>query len=298
MNFQERYDNFLIHYGVPGMKWGVRKEYVPHPRKRKRAVVYAGESQTSLKEKRDKANAKFSNKKVAVKKAFNVGVSLLSLANGNPFALVKLAQIAGDTVSSKKNLKKSDLERSDSEIDKKTGFFLKKDGKGISDKDVKAVNPGFDRMNASTTNNCVCCTAALEMRNRGYNVRAKNTVVGFTPEEVKNIYKGAQASKKIQASDRNYFISFNTKKATSIADSIIKDGGRGHLLVTWQSGGGHSVYYDTSGGDLKIYDGQVGKVVASSTKESIRYLKKTCSEQHIRVDNCQINMSAMKQMVE
>lgn len=25
MNFQERYDNYLMHYGIPGMKWGIRK---------------------------------------------------------------------------------------------------------------------------------------------------------------------------------------------------------------------------------------------------------------------------------
>lgn len=25
MKFQERYDNYLMHYGIPGMKWGVRR---------------------------------------------------------------------------------------------------------------------------------------------------------------------------------------------------------------------------------------------------------------------------------
>ena len=25
MNFKERYEDYLMHYGVPGMRWGVRR---------------------------------------------------------------------------------------------------------------------------------------------------------------------------------------------------------------------------------------------------------------------------------
>lgn len=37
MNWKVRSDqnvSSFAHYGVKGMKWGVRKEYVPHPRKK------------------------------------------------------------------------------------------------------------------------------------------------------------------------------------------------------------------------------------------------------------------------
>lgn len=57
MSLQKDYESYLMHYGVKGMKWGVRKEYIPHPRKRKQAVVYAGKSSAksqadSIKEQR------------------------------------------------------------------------------------------------------------------------------------------------------------------------------------------------------------------------------------------------------
>lgn len=40
MRFQERYDNFLMHYGVPGMKWGVRKSKSPSKKKKKNRVPH------------------------------------------------------------------------------------------------------------------------------------------------------------------------------------------------------------------------------------------------------------------
>lgn len=74
----------LSHYGVPGMKWGVRKAYVPHPRKKSkltksdirdaRHAEMIGDVDTSSKSKGLTAEQKKRLKKLAIAAAASVGV--------------------------------------------------------------------------------------------------------------------------------------------------------------------------------------------------------------------------------
>lgn len=51
----------FAHYGVKGMKWGVRKEYIPHPRKRNSTI-----SSSSSKRKLTKSERRARNRKIAI----------------------------------------------------------------------------------------------------------------------------------------------------------------------------------------------------------------------------------------
>ena len=324
MSLQEEHENYLMHYGVKGMKWGVRKEYVPHPRKRKTRYG-VGPSSTK---KREDQDSKYDVKKakraqilggiataiggLGAGAATAVGIATTgtfapALALSAPVMLIAGIATVASAIHARNKAKKaveaSDAARAEAKIDKKTGLRKKK-SKEFTEADVKAVNPFFDAGDASSTHNCACCTAALEMRKRGYEVRAKKTTVGYYDDEIKNLYKGAKISKQVFASgdsieNASPFASFSHKQAVDITNSILKEGGRGHLLVTWSGGGGHSVYYTCDKDGLKIYDGQVGKIVANTTKEAQDYLSRNVSsERHINVANATINMAEMKKVVE
>lgn len=314
MSFKEEYEQFLCHYGVKGMRWGVRKEYEPHPRKTK----INGTKPSSMKE-RELSDKNFTDKKIKSKirkAALGYGAlgiaataATIALAINYPLAFRLWGTTAAGALSSflamgstiysalkaNKMIKESDKIREESEIDKRTGLRKKK-SEFNAEKDLKLINPWFNTDDASSTHNCVSCTAAIELQKRGYEVRAKKTSVGYYENEVAKLYRGAKVGKWNKTADR--FTRFDIKQATTIANSIVKEGGRGHLLVHWVGGGGHSVYYDTSGKELKIYDGQIGQIVAKNTKEAVTYLSNTSATSHVRVDNCKINYSEIKKLVE
>lgn len=59
MRFQERYSNYLMHFGVPGMKWGVRKSRGSNKRRsRTHKLSYTLNPMNKIRErKRQKAKA-------------------------------------------------------------------------------------------------------------------------------------------------------------------------------------------------------------------------------------------------
>lgn len=319
--FQNRYSNYLLHYGVKGMKWGVwnsetKARYAgkigsDEPSSTKQREIndknYTDETAKKNRRYRLKTGIATAALGAAATALGIVGIKSGEVEDGTDFTMAALGTLSFATgafmiaseIASRKKAKRaievSDYVRKESKRDPKTNLLLK-NSKEFTDKDVALANPYFEISDARTTNNCVCCTAALEMRHRGYEVRAKRTTTGFYENEVEKIYKGSKMSEPYKA-DTPWEGLSKTSAKSAVSDTL-KDGGRGHLIVSWPGGGAHSVYYVCDNDRLSLYDGQTGKVLARSNEEAAKYLTRTSEVRHLRVDNCKIVMDEMKRMVE
>lgn len=140
---------------------------------------------------------------------------------------------------------------------------------------------------AKDTNNCSLCTFAMDLRNRGIDVRAggKNYLNdGKTDREIASWYEGNRQftdnSKFWNAVDSRGRISPSLNKYQSdqaFKDEIVSQGNgtSGHLTLQnvvdreyadaiglpYQCLGGHDVFYKVENGELYIYDAQSGKKI-------------------------------------
>lgn len=138
---------------------------------------------------------------------------------------------------------------------------------------MKAVNPrSLD--SRGTYNNCVLCSVAMDMRKRGYDVKARKTDVGYTDAEVTKMYKGAKmkqmlplyaSDKKEEISQVSKFTKMPTGKAmragiNEMGNVLEKEGpnARGIVCITYAEGfSAHAMFWENdTNGKLTIYDGQ------------------------------------------
>lgn len=86
--FQERYEDFLMHYGIKGMKWGVRKETYKSLNKYQRRVLRGVASGAAEREKMHKMNS-------GVQRAYNRKISKYK-AKGNKEKVAKYEKALKD----------------------------------------------------------------------------------------------------------------------------------------------------------------------------------------------------------
>ena len=179
---------------------------------------------------------------------------------------------------------------------------LKKiDTKQTNDEHQKKVNPNFDLstriVNEDGTMtfteydynmNCSFCTAAYDLRKRGYDVEANpiSTVEAYTIDDICSWYKDA---KKVSNVDVRYAHEATIKSREDVLSKeelLLKslesngEGARGHLGLYWIDGGGHDVVWEIENGDAIIRDCQTGEVVDVSD-----YLSRASGYDYVRVDN-------------
>lgn len=151
------------------------------------------------------------------------------------------------------------------------------------DEDMALVNPKYGRGTYAYTNNCSYCTAAYDLRARGYDVEA-DAISNHDPvtiaENIASWYDGEEVK------------SFNV--ATVGAEEAAKqleaellahgDGARGHLMMYWWIGGGHDVIWEVEKGEVVIRDCQTNDKL-----EVIDYLQYAQDGVYFRTDNIQPN---------
>lgn len=308
-------NSYLMHYGVKGMKWGVRKEYVP------KGSRVGSSRNTATKSSRKSTGA--------------VGDFMMDYPTISAYAITAAAMLA---VHGAKRV--SDLEKQGWFSEKYTEADIKRTST-TKEQDLKVINPipnvsdqtlrdlsdGKDLSQLSPKDqqdvnraikdgwftNCVYCTTAAELRKRGYDVEAKNSPGrGHPAGQTMRWWKGSKYENFMgeSVSDPKKADKFvlNTikreeKKSSRNAEQQIAHmskvlssqgvGARGDLLVK-SAFSGHSIEYSVEKSGVKIYDNQFKRKY-----DSIDEFFKVNSDfyphrsTYIRFDNCEPDINAM-----
>ena len=158
------------------------------------------------------------------------------------------------------------------------------------DEDMNLVNPKYDRGTYAYTMNCSYCTAAYDLRMRGYDVEADGISkydAATIEAEITSWYDGEEVKRR----------SITNNGATMKEDAerleaellSYGDGARGHMMLYWQMGGGHDVIWEIEHGDVVIRDCQTNEKL-----EVIDYLQYSNYVSYFRTDNIQPNENILE----
>lgn len=261
MNYRIHYSNELYHYGVKGMKWGVRKEYVPKGRKK------ASGSQNNEKKRKGLTR----NQKIAlgVAAVAVTGVVLYKTGQFDKIAQLGKNAVNGSDLLSAKNVGNSlgstipnDSGRTISQefrdLAEATGLTLHDSIPSIKDAAANANsfhesdNCGFNVISYFMNRNGINCASnpypidgSPTIKELGLYMKGqKLTSESLTPGDYNSIHK--QLSQKIVE------LSENTPGAIGGlgVHKTRPDGSRGGHIIAWENVGGKIQFTDPSNSDL------------------------------------------------
>lgn len=234
----------LKHHGILGQKWGVRR--------------YENYDGTLTPEGRERYGIGDSKKSSSKEKGLEIPLAILATT------AIRLAPLGISIAIDRHQRKLYDKEQ---DIPKEKLSELKTyppPPEAINDS-YKNVNKRFPAF--GTTNNCVACSMSMELRQRGYDVRARMFEDGVNGEEtIKKCFKGAKVDQiKVDTSkvtEKKSALNNKYEKACvkQLKKDVAKkygDNARGIALIRWKGAFmGHAIYFRIENGEAVFYDGQ------------------------------------------
>lgn len=279
----------LTHYGVKGMKWGVRRW-----QNKNGSLTAAGKARKKNWQGDDnvgRALQKYTSPEREYLKYLPIAVARYTAA-----ALIPGASLAMNAKTIN-DIRKTKLDGKD--YTKKEGEYEKiKDLKKKSSQtslevDVKLANPRHGKQ-AGKINNCTLCTATMELRNRGYDVIARSKGSGNVAQIFSKWFKGAEIKEAGSARQPG-----ESRKdwANRSYDNLCKEiekqgvGASGYVGITYTKGNsGHAMWYKVGNdGNVTFYDGQNGKYGIDTDKTFA--IADPGKHHYARLDNCALDPS-------
>lgn len=246
---KERQDS-LRHHGIKGQKWGVRNyqnldgSYTP-----------AGRERYGMGPARE---PKMVDERIG-------GLTELATLAGIGLGTSLLGDAIHDAKVSK-DIKNWEANRQLEQTDPKTGLKIKSDINTSVKDDMKMINReyaygtfkrsmlGIDsKKTLGHTENCMACTTALDLKRRGFDVKAGESKEGYYAKDIMKWYKEDK---------KPYMGRFNR-----VVEELEKqpEGSYGNFMVYWKEGGGHSMFYQIEDNKAVLYDAQSNKKYSLST---------------------------------
>lgn len=256
---------YLEHFGVKGMRWGVRKNTDT-----KSTKVGMTPDQAFL-------------------AAYGAGIALA--------VLVQIGRHRAD--SGRKDAKKT----GDKEFKQNPKLKSKMTINQLQSNVVAHINPDYGA--PGTKMNCRRATMAYEMRRRGYDVQATKSSFasgqgqkGLKKAIGKNQKFDSPWGETQVGTPRDFVKLPAIKKAEEVFASLAKypEGARGEIGAAWLMGGGHSMAFEIVKGKPVIFDTQNGKVYPSA-KAFSEFTPTTYSVSHTRLDDKPLDQEFLKRWV-
>ena len=305
-------DDELMHYGVKGMHWGIRR-YQPYTSSNKRkggkTGKFIGNNQKLTKDNKD---------------------SLLLLAPFAPhiaFATALAASAAASAIKKGVNTGRAKKAiahiNANKNLDPKTGLKKVDKPESVSES-MKMINTERQgRKREALVNrqeNCTSCAMALTLRQKGYDVRAKEmpTGRGDNKEYMNKIFGAKPTYVDKQYSDSNFSVKkkglyyMDTRKLTEeqqLARNAAANGANkkhaddverwaksqpnqsGQLMLRWGQGGGHATNYEITDGKMVIHDPQSNKTLKGGAMRE--WLTQSWTSDFYRLDDKNIKNAKM-----
>jgi hypothetical protein len=290
-------DEFLEHYGVKGMRWGVVND------------DDTSEDSSSSAEKKPR----FTDKQ---KKAMLIGAGVagtLLVAYGG-YKLGQSGQLNAGALKARQMLGRQ-------EGPWKTNPLLA--SKDLTPDQIqnlvnKGANPGYGK--PGTKLNCRRATFAYEMRRRGFDVSATRTMSG-EGQKFSGVYNALTPDSKVvgdsnrslrralrsesrrgstglrdafdvlEGGSRNFVEPVNDSHVSGVFRGLLgqPDGARGEISMDWKSGGRHSMAWEIIGGRPHVFDPQTGEHFASARDLRSSIGESISEASFLRLDNVDMN---------